>query len=597
MLRYQLVAGAAALMLAACAEPASERADEAEPPAMPDAESETGETTEVNDAPASPEAAAGEAAEAWPYHRETRDAIAAEDFHYRIEALADDRFEGRAPADDKGELAAGWIAEEMARAGLEPAGIDGTWFQPVPLLESTLREEDSRFDITVNGEAMNLALGADAVYWTQNPEEEVVLEGSELVFVGYGIVAPEYGWNDYEGLDMAGKTAVILVNDPGFANPQSDRFNGRAMTYYGRWTYKYEEAARQGAEGAIIVHQTEPASYPWEVVYSSWSGAQFGLQREGDLELVDVQSWIQLDTARALFEQAGLDFDALAEDAAQEGFEAMALPGATLDATLMTDLRRLTSDNVVGRLAGDETADEHIILMAHWDHLGQRLNFAGEDQTYNGAVDNATGVAMILEQAEALAAMEDGPDRSILLLAVTAEESGLLGSQWYAENPIIPLDKTVAGFNFDAMLPVGETNDILVIGYGASELEDRLQAELDALGRYITPDRTPEAGFFYRSDHVTLARKGVPMLYTDNGWDHVERGESFGEQRSAAYVAEAYHKPADEYDGTWDVSGMVADGQVMNRVILDVANSDDWPNWYEGNEFRALRDAMMEETE
>ncbi|MEO1038836.1 MAG: M28 family metallopeptidase [Pseudomonadota bacterium] len=576
MLRFQMLASVLALGLSACAEPVP--ADEA------------GYDAADVTTPAA-------TAEAWPTHQATEAEITVADFRYRVQTLSDDRFEGRAPASATGERSAQWIAEEMDAIGMEPAGLDGSWYQPVPLIEATLDEERSSFDISVNGEPMGLRIGPDVVYWTQNPTEEVSIAASDLVFVGYGVVAPEYGWDDYAGVDMTGKTAVMLVNDPGFANPEGEAFNGEAMTYYGRWTYKYEEAARQGAAGAIVIHQTEPASYPWEVVRSSWSGAQFTLEREGELELVDVQSWIHVDPARRLFASVGLDFDALAQAAAEPGFTPVPLEGASADAQLFTGLRTLSSNNVAGRIEGAVAPDEHVLLMAHWDHLGTRLNFSGEDQIYNGAIDNASGTTAVLEIAEKIAKSDTPPARSIIVVAVTAEESGLLGSQWYAENPLVPLNETVAGFNFDGMLPIGPTEDIVVIGYGASELEPLLADVASGYGKYLTPDPNSEAGYFYRSDHVTLARQGVPMLYADSGSIHVERGAEYGAQVEAAYRLEAYHKPADEYDPQWDLTGFEQDTRLMHDVVRRLADSEDWPNWYEGNEFRALRDAMMAERE
>ena len=601
MLRFTLTGAAAILALAACtppepqasepaAEPATESPAEAAPQAAPETASETGARL-TEDGTRIAYAVPGDV---WPWHAETNAEITQEDFAYRIATLADDRFGGRGPASEKGEPAADWIAAEMEAAGLSPAGVDGTWFQPVPLIESTLQEAQSSFDITIADEPMGLRVGEDVTYWSQNPQDLVTLEASDLVFVGYGVVAPEYGWNDYEGVDVEGKTVVMLVNDPGFANPDAGIFNGRSMTYYGRWTYKYEEAARQGAEGAIIIHQTEPASYPWGTVRSSWSGPQFILASGAGQDFVDVQAWIQDSVAERLFASVGLDFPALAEAAAQPGFRAVPMEGARLGASLTNQFRELTSRNVAGVLPGAERPDEYVLFMAHWDHIGERLNFADADQIYNGAVDNATGTAAILELAQAFAASDEPPARSVLFVAVTAEESGLLGSEYYARSPLVPLDQTVAGFNFDGMLPIGPTADIVVIGRGASELEDILEAEASAIGMSITPDPSPEAGYFYRSDHVTLARRGVPMLYADSGSIHAELGAEYGAQIDAGYRAERYHKPGDAYTDAWDMRGFVQSTRLMYDVSRRVTDSEDWPNWYPDNEFRSIRDAMME---
>ena len=590
-----LSAAAPALVLAACGapdgdtpEPAPTESTETEV-AEPEAGSESADAASET-APVVPEDAD------WPYHAPTSAEITEDDFAYRIATLSDDRFAGRGPASERGEPAAQWIATEMEAAGLEPAGVDGSWFQPVPLIESTLQEDQSAYEITIDGEPMGLSVGEDVTYWSQNNETSVSLENSELVYVGYGIVAPEYGWNDYEGVDVEGKTVVMLINDPGFIN-RGEAFNGEAMTYYGRWTYKFEEAARQGAEGAIIVHQTEPASYPWGTVRSSWSGPQFILATGAGNDFVDVQSWIQEGVAETLFEAVGLDFAEMAEAAASPDFQPVEMDGAQLSASLTNSLRELTSDNVAGMVEGSERPDEYVLFMAHWDHIGERLNFAGEDQIYNGAVDNATGTAAILEIAQRFASTETPPERSLIFVAVTAEEQGLLGSEYYAQEPLVPLDQTVAGFNFDAMLPIGPTEDIVVIGYGSSELEDILAAEAEARGMYLTPDPNPEAGYYYRSDHVTLARRGVPMLYADSGSVHAERGAEYGAQIETAYRLERYHKPADEYDPDWELSGFVQSTTLMFDTAAEVANSDSWPAWYEGNEFRAVREAVMADGE
>lgn len=575
-----LSAAIPALLLAACEAPQDEAAQISAP--------ETEMATDDNPAETPPEAQSE-----WPYHAATSPEITEADFAYRIATLADDRFAGRGPASERGEAAAQWIATEMEAAGLEPAGVDGSWFQPVPLIESTLQEANSSFDITVNGAPMGLTVGEDVTYWSQNPQEAVSLEASDLVFVGYGVVAPEYGWDDYEGVDVEGKTVVLLINDPGYVN-RGEAFNGAAMTYYGRWTYKFEEAARQGAEGAIIVHQTAPASYPWGTVRSSWSGPQFILATGATNDFVDVQSWITEPVAETLFESVGLDFQALAASAASPDFAPVAMDGAQLSARLTNTLRELSSDNVAGMVRGSQRPDEYVLFMAHWDHIGERLNFAGDDQIYNGAVDNATGTSAILELAERFATAETPPERSVIFVAVTAEEQGLLGSEYYAQAPLVPLAQTAAGFNFDGMLPIGPTEDIVVIGYGSSELEELLAAEAETRGMYLSPDPNPEAGYYYRSDHVTLARRGVPMLYADSGSVHAELGAEYGAQIEAGYRLERYHKPSDEFDPDWDMAGFVQSTGLMYDVARRVTDSEDWPNWYEGNEFRSVRDAQMD---
>ena len=552
--------------LAACSQPAG--TDSADAPETAPAETESAAVTTTSD-------------------------INEADLRMRISTLADDAFAGRAPATEGGVQSSQWIADEMVRIGLEP-GFGDSHFQPVSLLEVTLDGENSGFDIAHNGEPLGFVMGEDVVYWTKRADDEVSITDTELVFVGYGVVAPEYGWNDYEGVDAEGKTVVMLVNDPGFANPDAGIFNGRAMTYYGRWTYKFEEAARQGADGVIVIHQTEPASYGWNVVSGSWSGSQLDLAREpGEGTFAGVESWISEGAARRLFDLSGLDFDALTAAASQPGFEAVPMNGLTASGTLRNTTRTMDSRNVVGVVRGTERPDEYVLYTAHWDHIGERLRFDTEDHIYNGAVDNATGTAAILEIGEAFAA--NPPERSIMILAVTAEESGLLGSAYYGVNPIVPLRDTVSGINIDAMLPTGRSADVVVVGYGASELEDILTEEAAAQDRYIVPDPNPEAGYFYRSDHISLAKQGVPMLYADGGFDLREGGNEAGAAMGADYRANRYHAPGDEYDPSWNMEGMVEDVTLFFNVGSRIANSEDWPNWYEGNEFRALRDEQLAE--
>ena len=522
--------------------------------------------------------------------------ISLADLRRRIEALADDRMQGRAPSTPGGRMASQYIADEMERAGLEPMGEDGTYFQAVELT-ATRVSPDSMMSISLDGEPVVSAdQSTNAVFWTKRLDETVEVADSELVFVGYGTVAPEYGWNDYEGLDVEGKTVVMLVNDPGFATQDDGLFKGNSMTYYGRWTYKYEEAARQGAAAALVIHETEPASYPWEVVSGSWTGEQYDLVRpDRGASRAAVEGWLHVDAARDLFEAAGLDFAEIKEQAASGEFEYVDMGDLTLDAVLNQTVNTTTSRNVAGGIRGTERPDEYVLYMAHWDHLGVIPDAApGEDAIHNGAVDNATGTAAIIEIGEAF--VEAGaPERSAIFVAVTAEESGLLGSAYYAESPLVPLEQTVAGINIDAILPVGRTKDVKVIGYGASELEDELKGILDARDMMIVPDPTPEAGYFYRSDHISLAKKGVPMLYADQGDTHEVQGRSYGEEFGREYNEERYHKVGDEYDSTWDISGIAQVTEILFELGYGIANSDVWPNWYETSEFRGLRDAQRKD--
>ena len=553
--RTALLLGSAALALAAC----SDRTEEAEVPA---------------DVAFAPE-------------------ISQSDLGRRIARLSSDEMEGRAPSTPGGRMASQYIADEMAAAGLEPMGEDGTYFQPVELT-ATQVSGDSMMTISDGDEAVISAdQETNAVFWTKRLDDTVTVEDSELVFVGYGVNAPEYGWNDYEGLDVEGKTVVMLVNDPGFATKDEALFKGNAMTYYGRWTYKYEEAARQGAAAALVIHETEPASYPWEVVSSSWTGEQYDLVRpDRGASRAAIEGWLHVDAATELFERAGLDYAEMKAAAASADFAYVDMGDLELDAVLEQTVKTTTSRNVAGGVRGTTRPDEYVLYMAHWDHLGVNPNAGpGEDAISNGAVDNATGTAAIIEIGEAF--VEAGaPERSAIFVAVTAEESGLLGSAYYAEDPLVPLEQTVAGINIDAILPVGETTDIKVIGFGSSELEDRLRDILEPRDMTIAPDNKPEAGYYYRSDHISLAKKGVPMLYADQGDTHRINGLSYGETFADEYNKQRYHKPGDEYDDSWDLSGIAQVTEILFELGYGIADSDDWPNWYDGAEFRALRDAQ-----
>ncbi|MGA1343785.1 MAG: M28 family metallopeptidase [Hyphomonas sp.] len=533
-----------------------------------------------------------------PLPEATGPEITAADLAVRIRTLADDAFEGRGPGTPAGEASAAWIAAEMARLGLQPGGDNGGYFQEVKMVNQTVDEAVSELVMTwPDGEDRALGFKTEAVYWTKRQNAgEVSFDPSDVVFVGYGAVAPEYGWDDYAGQDFTGKTVLILVNDPGFATGDPALFNGRAMTYYGRWTYKFEEAARQGAAAALVIHETDAAAYGWEVVTGSWTGAQSDLVRaDGGADRAAMEGWITRETAAEIFAQAGLDFEAMKAAARTPGFTPVALTGVRARGRIGQTIEPLASRNVIGVIPGTQTPDEYVLYTAHWDHLGmktgEKTGREGEDfyadDIFNGAVDNATGTAALLEIAEAMQAAP--PARSALFLAVTLEESGLLGSAYYAENPTVALSRIVAGMNIDGALPIGRTRDMVVIGYGASELEDRLQAVLAGQGRVIRPDTTPEAGYFYRSDHISFAKKGVPMLYADGGEDKLEGGIAAGRAAGAAYTAERYHKPMDEYSDDWDLSGFQEDVQALFEVGRDIASSSDWPTWYPGNEFEAAR--------
>ena len=533
-----------------------------------------------------------------PLPTDTTSDINARDLTERVKALADDTFEGRGPGTPIGEAAAAWIGAEMARIGLQPGGDDGTYFQKVAMVNQTIDPAQSFLTFTApDGTEMPTVMKEDSVIWTKHQDLTTIsFEPSDVVFVGYGVVAQEYDWNDYAGQDVTGKTVVMLVNDPGFATGDPALFKGNAMTYYGRWTYKFEEAARQGATAAIMVHETEPASYGWDVVKNSWSAAQSDLVRaDGGADRALMEGWISRAMAEKLVASADKDFEALKNAAKTPGFQPVPLTGLKATGEIVQTIENLDSRNVIGVLPGTTAPDEYMLYTAHWDHLGkktgQKTGAPGEDfyedQIFNGAVDNATGASALLEMAEAFAA--EPHDRSLLFVSVTLEESGLLGSEYFAEHPTVPLNKIVAGVNMDGALPVGRTHNMVVIGYGASQLEDRLAAILKANDRVITPDGKPEAGYFYRSDHISLAKRGVPMLYADGGEDKLEGGIAAGKAAAAAYTAERYHKPMDEYSDDWDLSGFTEDIQALYALGEGIADSADWPTWYPGNEFEAIR--------
>src|SRR6056297_449045 len=506
--------------------------------------------------------------------------------HYRehVQTLASNEFEGRAPGTRGERLTLDYLVGEFADLGLQPGNGD-SYLQSVPMVELT------------NAERSDLQLAfADEQVVLSYPEQMIIgsnrlgtephsIEDSELVFVGYGVVAPEYGWNDYEGLDVAGKTVVILVNDPGYAQPDGERFNGRAMTYYGRWTYKYEEAARQGAAAALIVHETEPASYPWEVVTNSWSGPQFELAARGDEPVMALEGWVTVDAARAMFERAGLDYDAQKARAGEPGFTAVPLGGA-VTAEVRNSLREGVSYNVLAKLEGTERPDETVVYMAHWDHLGRNMGLPGTAGIFNGAIDNASGTAGILELAR-MHAEAGAPERSVLFLAVTLEEFGLLGSRHYVNDPVVPPAQHVAAINMDAVnFMAGPTEDMVVIGIGSSELEPILEAALEQEGRYAVPEPTPEAGFYYRSDHFNFARGGIPALYAKSGFTHLEEDADYVLAIERDYRDKRYHKVGDVFDPDWDFRGVAEDATVLYRVGRYLAEGEMWPTWYEGNEFR-----------
>jgi len=523
------------------------------------------------------------------------DAIQEGVYRAHIETLASDDFEGRAPGSAGEKKTVEYLEQQFVELGLRPAAGD-SFRQPVPLVEITAMPSASFLHFEGGGRRVELPLGEDMVVGTRRVQPTSGVADSDVVFVGYGIVAPEYGWNDYAGVDMRGKTALILVNDPGFATGDPALFNGRAMTYYGRWTYKFEEAARQGAAGAIIVHQTEPAAYPWAVVRNGWTGPQFYADAaDGNAGRSAIEGWVTLDRAREIVSMGGGDFGALEQAAKQRGFKPVPLD-LKASAGVRNLIRRARSPNVAAVMPGKGRPDEYVIYMAHWDHLGKAIALTG-DTVFNGAEDNATGVAAILTIARAFRKLVPAPERSILFLAVTAEESGLIGSEYYANHPLVPMEKTAAVINIDRLSPLGRAKDVMVVGHGASQLEERLAAAADRQGRVVTPDTNPEAGYFYRSDHFNLAKKGVPALYIKSGADLRDQPPGTGQAILDDYVKNRYHKQADDYSPDWDVSGSIEDMRLLFEVGAGVASDGSWPQWYEGNEFRAAREASASSRE
>ena len=504
-----------------------------------------------------------------------------------IAILASDEYGGRAPGTEGGKLTKNFISKAFKDNGLET--IDKSYFLEVPAVDIK-QQPNSFFSKCLRNVDEKLIPGKDIVFWTKRTSDYEKIRSSELVFVGYGIVAPEHNWNDYDGIDVKGKTVVMLINDPGFSTGSPRLFNGRSMTYYGRWTYKFEEAARQGATAAIIIHDEEPASYPWSVVESSWSGSQLSLQRNSDDPLpLQLESWIHKDTLNRLLQYTGFNTDSLEEIALSKTFKPFIIRGLELNSDIYNTVNYFKSHNIAAVKKGTTKPDEYILFTAHWDHIGiKEDDLSGNDNIYNGAVDNATGVAALLELSKRFSNVNT--DRSILFLSVTLEESGLLGSEYFASNSPIPLKNIVAGFNFDAVFPSGVSNDMVVIGYGASELEDLLENELIKNNRYINPDPSPEKGFFYRSDHISFAKRGVPMLYSNNGSDLVVGGRDAAFNLSYDYTLNHYHQPSDEYSDDWDMSGIEQTIDTIFNVSFNLSNSDDWPNWYEDNEFRSIRD-------
>jgi Zn-dependent M28 family amino/carboxypeptidase len=520
------------------------------------------------------------------------EAINEETLRRNIEILSSDEFMGRQPSTEGEEKTINFLKDEFQKLGLKP-GNGSSFFQEVPLVEvltgvdETLKIKTSEGDVSLRHKDEYVANSAHLT-------NEIKIENAELIFAGYGIVAPEYNWNDYEGINAEGKIVVVLINDPGFVKEEEDFFTGKAMTYYGRWTYKYEEAARQGADGILIVHETAAASYPWDVVRNGWTGSQFYLvSDDNNFSRCKLEGWINNDKARELFQKSGFNFDEAAASALSNNFKPFSL-NSFLSITLKNNYEESISNNVIALYEGSSRKDEYIIFTAHWDHFGIDTTLEG-DQIYSGAKDNATGTAALISLAEAFTKLPERQERSILFLAVTAEEQGLLGSQYYAENPLYPLNKTAAVVNMDALNVIGRMKDMVVIGYGKSELDRYVEEAAEKQDRIVRGDPSPERGTFYRSDHFSFAKKGVPSLYAKGGTMHVEKGEEWGLEQAERYTAHHYHKPSDVIEEWWDFSGMVEDLQLIFYIAYQLSNDTSFPNWNEGDEFRAIRDEQMSE--
>jgi len=525
------------------------------------------------------------------------DAITAEGILAHTRELSSDAYEGRSPGTPGEEKTVQYLTEQFRQLGLKPGNPDGSWTQPVEMIGFTATPLMS---VAADGRAIPLQFPDDVVVTSRRNVERVEVPASDVVFAGYGVVAPEYGWDDYKGLDVRGKTILMLINDPAVPNPNdstaldSTVFRGKAMTYYGRWTYKFEIATEKGAAAAIIIHETGPAGYPWAVVQGSYSRENIDIKRtDQNMKRVAVEGWITLDKAKQLLKASGQDFDALKRAARTREFVPVPLK-ATATFSIRNTLRDIKSKNVIARLEGSDPTLKHqyVIYTAHWDHLGRDTTRPG-DQIFNGALDNATGTAALIELAKAFTRARPAPKRTMLFLAVTAEEKGLAGAKFYAENPLYPLDQTLADINMDGVNQWGRTKDITVIGYGNSTLDDVLRDLATPLGRTLAPDAEPEKGFFYRSDHFEFAKQGVPALYVEAGIDFIGKPAGYGRQKRDEYTSNDYHKPSDEVKPDWDLSGAVEDLRLLYAVGLRVANDPAWPAWKPGTEFKAARDAML----
>ena len=505
--------------------------------------------------------------------------IKADELAKHVKVLASDEFGGRAPSSPGEKLTLDYLTSQFKALGLEPGNGD-SYLQEVPLVSL---EADANMVLSIGGK--DYQYKKDMVMGSSRISAQEGIENSELVFVGYGVNAPEYNWNDYEGLDVKGKTVVMLVNDPGFATKDPALFTGDAMTYYGRWTYKYEEASRQGAAGAIIIHETAPASYPWSVVENSWSGEQFGFQKENNnMDRVAVEGWVTSDVAKELFTKAGLDFGTVKTNAAKGAYN-VDMGDLTASVIVKNTIKKSVSYNFIATLPGSEKPEEHVIYSAHWDHLGTDNTRKG-DQIYNGAHDNATGTAGLIEVAEAFTQLPKHPSRSMTFLAVTAEEQGLLGSKYYAANPVIAANKTVANINMDSLNLLGKVKDMNVVGIGKSQMDEFLTTAAKEQGRTISGDPKPSSGGYYRSDHFAFANMGIPAMYAGGGTVAADEDTANYRKRMSLVLRGCYHQPCDRYRDEWDLSGAVQDLQLFYKVGFNISEQEQWPTWNANSEFQ-----------
>jgi Zn-dependent M28 family amino/carboxypeptidase len=505
--------------------------------------------------------------------------------------LSSDEFLGRMPFTAGEEMTTQFLESKFKEMGLEPGNGD-SYFQEVPMVSIVSRPQQTIAFEGPQGAIQGAGLN-DFVLWTQRTDSLVRIQDAEVVFAGFGIVAPEYGWDDYKNLDVKGKIVVVLINDPGFGSDDPTFFKGNTMTYYGRWTYKYEEAARQGALGCLIVHNTIPAGYGFNVIQNSWNASKLYLDDRGqEAYKLGFEGWITLPFAKQLFDKMGKNDSEILQKARKIDFQGFSTE-MVLNTSIAVEATYNVSKNVVGKITGKKAPEEVIIYTAHWDHLGIGKADETGDSIYNGALDNASGTAALLALAKAFKT-DAQPDRTVVFLSVTAEEQGLWGSAYYAQQPIYPKEKTVANINMDGINPYGKMKDVSVIGVGQSEMEDLLDEELKKLGRYAAPEPNPVAGYYFRSDHFNFAKIGIPALYFGTGIDHVEKGKEYGKQLQDEYTAVYYHKPADSYDPKrWNLDGAVDDVQLLYQVGRNLANSARWPGWKEGSEFKAIRDSYF----